>query len=225
MYTVLMREITKKWYFWALIGIVAGLIVAIFRVDSGNTGMPERFTALGTLILASATVLLVLHNDILDKQRRKDERDREERDRKERRLKEILDWTVEIKYASLVEVPSNPNVDVKVAVEFNKQMNHAKALARGETIIHIALYSFKNELLEEVQTVIDDLTVVMFLEYSIDSNIKDGFQGRALKTINMVEVRINNKEKRDDLFKEYAVKLANSTNILSNKISELMSKL
>jgi hypothetical protein len=68
--------------------------------------------------------------------------------------------------------------------------------------------------------VINNLVAITYLGNKQSS----GFAGSYLDIIASIEKRLA-KEKNEDLFNEYATKLAQSSNILSVKVIDLMSKL
>jgi len=96
----------------------------IFLLKS-DPQLASAYVAVGTLLLATATVLLALFSWLSIKSGY----DREKRDRRERRLKEIIDWATDILvcgrgisrelYKELIDSISHKAVEIEIEAKFN----------------------------------------------------------------------------------------------------------
>jgi hypothetical protein len=169
-------------------------------------------SALATIILAIIAGIEIKENSRLRK-----------RETKIFQLKEILDWIVDVNNSSFIDTPKDDfrtQQSFDAWFSYHRQMNRARALTKGEMISSLVALSYK-ELSENVKEVMKDLVVESFLEMV---NVKAGFRGELLNTIEEIEARLQ-KETKDAIFLEYAVKLADSTHQLSENTYRLILKL
>ncbi len=93
-------SISKQWQVWLTIVISLIVILGITRVLTGSSGFPAAFpsalVAWGTLMLAIATIRIVISSRELESQRKKDELARDMRNRDAAWLSDIIDWAVEV---------------------------------------------------------------------------------------------------------------------------------
>lgn len=205
-------------------GLILFVILIIAIYTGGCSSIPEALVAWGTILLAFTTYLSVKENHEQGK-----------RERKKGLLLKIIEWQEEIQYASLVQFPLNIEIGIDIPLKFNKLINYSKALAKGNNIIQLIKYPFKDDsdLMDKVKNLRDNLVAILYLnrleinqknpmEYS---NYQDAFSSELLGNIDAINLSIENGEKLDDLLAKYSQDLGSTTGNLSDKISKLLTDL
>ena len=162
---------------WTLLGIIfSGWVVFTTVLLWGDQQLASAYIAIGTLILASATILLAL----LSWQNIKSGYDKEKRDRRERWLNEIIGWAVEIGEYRTEEATADYfgvgefNID-KAARLKNLVKKYEITLLTGESVKNLAT-RFGEDLTSNVNNVIKNINeaikaTIKYIDKKDDTNI------------------------------------------------------
>ena len=187
------------------------LTAAIFLPDLLISSLPEKFTAWGTSMLAGATVLLILHNERIEKRRRIDEKLQEERERKERLLNEIKDWATNFNSKTFMPTREFFNSNIEKPIEILKLTSIQRGILEAEAInieyFNIAATQFDSELGKTINA----------LSSLIDERIAQ-FKSLELK----LEASVVSTNKKFQLHGEDVLFLAQDVTVIRDKVNSML---
>ena len=177
-------SIFKRWQVWLTITVSLIVILGITWFLTGSSGFPAAFpsalVAWGTLMLAIATIMMVISSRTQESQRRKDELAKEKRDRKESILNEIRDWIFSIKAITLEPI-TEENIAFR---QLNIELKYGIPMSRVELLeIEIKKILKDQDLNEKVSKVAKLLAAIMVLDKAryesgnINENVIEAFPG------------------------------------------------
>ncbi len=188
-----MKNWLKNFGIGVLLGLVAVFLIVwlvyTILILRSDPQLANAYVAVGTLILAFVTALLVLFTYLSVKSGY----DREERDRKERLLNEVIEWAegiitdvLESNVFDIVTLSQGINRDDAFEGLFNEVKNLRKASAKSTKILTIAhkVDQASNENIEEnVQALVNELgeQIGFLTEYRRDP--KSGSMGDLTQNI------------------------------------------
>jgi hypothetical protein len=164
---------------WMLLGIFIGGWLAYTTVLLwGDQQLASAYIAIGTLILASATVLLAFFSW----RSIKSGYDKEKRDRRERRLNEIIAWATQVlecgralaltgQYPSLREKLATFEFDLDIAVQSAFNVLSWRAVHIGFLAQHSIGDKDLNNAVENTRALVREQSELLSL--SIDHKLKD----------------------------------------------------
>jgi len=201
---------SPKTVVFVIISFIA-LTAAIFLPDFLISSLPEKFTAWGTSMLAGATVLLILHNEKIEKRRRIDEKLHEERERKERLLNEIKDWATNFNSKTFTPTRDFFNLNIEKPTEILKLTSVQRGILEAEAInieyFNIAATQFDSELGKTINA----------LSSLIDERIAQ-FKSLELK----LEASIVSTNKKFQLHGEDVLFLAQDVTVIRDKVNSML---
>ena len=142
--------------------LIIWLAYTVFILKN-DPGLANAYVAIGTLILAIVTALLVGFTWL----NIKNSSEREKRDRKERLLNEIIEWVTEIQTISLdinIPVTGKPFTQLEAKrIEANVLLRYGIPFSKNEYIRAIVCETFKEELQNDVENTINAFTTFFIL--------------------------------------------------------------